>query len=365
MFFIFINIIGVFAFLEFISFSNSKLRTLLYFCVGILFFALSAFNSYSPDLENYKIHYDNYDQEFILLYIEPFIIFIMKLCHALGFEFQGFQICMAGLTFFFLLIGLHKLTPIPIFILLNFYFIPYFPDIVQIRFFLGFSIFLYSFLFLERSKFKYYLFQVFSISCHYSLIVLLLFPIFRSYIHRINNFFYNLIILSVTLLLLNFSKSGLQPLLLFIGEKQSLYLESNSQTQIGTFLLFLPFLVINNIVLYFNSKYSSVIEISLKSNFVRHIPIVVDLVKFSSLLIWFQLFIRDFSRLSYNIYILVLVYFSYIIIHFWVKQKTLSIALGLFCFFYTVLLYYIQFLMLNNFNYFNIIADTINSNYLF
>ena len=120
MFFLISIIIGIFSFIEYHLSKITKFRVFLLLIVGIFFFILFGYNSYSPDLENYKSHYENFDKEYIILRVEPAILMLMKVSHYYGFSFQGYQIIFAFLTLSFFIYSIFKYSPLPIFVLFNF-----------------------------------------------------------------------------------------------------------------------------------------------------------------------------------------------------------------------------------------------------
>jgi len=365
MFFLISILVGIFSYFEYHLSKIFKLRVFLLLIVGIFFFILFGYNSYSPDLENYKIHYDNFDQEYIKLRVEPAILMLMKVSQYYGLSFQGYQILFAFLTLSLFIFSIFKYSPLPIFVLFNFYFIPFFPDITQIRFFLGFSIFLFSLSYYQKNKLVYYLLLILSSMCHISLSILILFPIFRNFQFFKNQVSSNVIILTLSILIMTIQKSAIVPLVFLFSDKHDLYLESNDQTQIGTLVLFIPFFIINNIIIFLDNKYSSRFEILLEKKYLLNMKLLVDLIRFSNFVILFQLFVRDFSRINYNVYVIVIIYFTYIIYYYKNRSKLIASFVIAAVILYNLLLYYVQFYLLNNFQYFKVINETYLSNYLF
>ena len=95
-------IILILFFLSFVEFKyNEKylFRILLTFVTGVLFFILLGFNSFSPDMDSYKIHYEDIDQDYIKISIEPFIFYLMTLCKNIGLSFKGYQLVFSFLAF--------------------------------------------------------------------------------------------------------------------------------------------------------------------------------------------------------------------------------------------------------------------------
>ncbi|PIF60668.1 EpsG family protein [Flavobacterium sp. 11] len=367
MYFIISFILLFLSYFEFYLNKKYLFRITITFIVGLLFFILLGCNTFSPDLDNYKIHFEDLDQDYIKLRVEPFILFLMETCKNLGLSFQGYQLVFSFLTFSLFLYSIFKYSPLPVFVLFNFFFIPFFPDITQIRFFLGFTIFLFSLQFFKKKKLVFYILIVLAFLCHLSIFMMLIFLILRNFKFFRRQVTCNIIIIVGTCLLGLTPKSIIDPLLVLVDPKLLLYAESEIVgTFAGTIALFLPFFIINNIVIYFHNKYSSVYYPLLEEKYVKNIPLFIDLIQFSNFMILFQYFIRDFSRITQNIHIIVIVYLSIIIYAFIKSKKRFSaklIVIGvIFC---NLSLFYIQFLMVNNFEYFEVINKTFTSNYFF
>jgi hypothetical protein len=148
--------------------------------VGLIFFILLGFNSFSLDLDNYRLHYEDINQEYIKLTIEPFIFYFMTFSKNIGLSFEGYQVLFSFVTFFLFSYSLFKYSPFPVFVFLNFFFIPFYPDIVQTRFFLGFVIFLFSIQFFDTKKWWFYSLLLIAILCHFSLLIILFFFLLKG-----------------------------------------------------------------------------------------------------------------------------------------------------------------------------------------
>ena len=367
MYFIIILILFFFTYFEFYFNKKYLFRVLLILATALMFFVLLGFNSFSPDLDLYKLHYDDIDQEYIKLSIEPVIFYLMTFSKNIGLSFQQYQLIFSFLVFSLFIYSIFKYSPLPVFVSLNFFFIPFFPDIAQIRFFLGFSVFLFSIQFFQSKKWLFYCLVIVAILCHLSLITILIFLIIRKF-----NFFKsqkqsNIIIVSCALLLFLVPKSILEPILFFLNPKYLTYIDSDglgTGTFLGTLVLFIPFFIINNVVLWhYNNKYR---EETIPLKYAKYIPLFMELVQFSSFIILFQYFIRDFSRITQNFLVISTIYFS-IIIYSLIEENKRRLAgyIAVGTFLITVIIYYIQFLMVNNFEYFELINQTFTSNYLF
>lgn len=367
MYFIIILVLVFFAYLEFYFNKNYSFRVLLTFVIAVLFFILLGFNSYSPDLDLYKLHYADIDQEYIKLSIEPVIFYLMTFSKNIGLSFEVYLLCFSFLVFFLFTYSLFKYSPLPILVFLNFFFIPFFPDITQIRFFLGFSVFLFSIQFFQSKKWLFYSLLLIAILCHLSMITILVFLILRKFKFFKSQRQSNIIILSSIGLLLFVPKSILEPVLIFLNPKYLTYIDSDglgTGTFMGTLVLFIPFFIINNIVLWhYNAKYSGEL---IPIKYAKNVPVFMELVQFSSFIILFQYFIRDFSRITQNGLVISTIYFS-IIVYSLIEENRRQIAgvVAVGVLVSTILIYYTQFLMVNNFQYFEVINQTFTSNYLF
>ncbi len=367
MYFIIIFILIFLSYLEF--YLNKKLlfRIALTFFAGIIFFILFGFNTYSPDLDSYKIHFADIDQDYIKLAVEPFIFFLMENCKNLGFTFEGYQIVFSFLTFTIFLHAIFKYSPLPIFVLFNFYFFPFYPDIAQMRFFLAFAVFLFSLQFYNDKKIVFYSLILLGILCHFSLLIILLFLVIRKFKFFRNQTICNLIIIVGGFLLLYIPKSIVDPILSLISPKLLLYKDyDNVGTYAGTVVLFLPFFILNNIVIYYHNNFFKKKYVLLEEKYSKNISLFVELIQFSNFMILFQYFIRDINRINQNIHILLIIYIS-IIAYLYIKNKQLSlgktILLGFI--FINLFIFYTQFLMVNNFAYFDVINKTFSNNRFF
>lgn len=367
MYFFIVLILTFLFFLEFYFSKKYLFRILLVFITGFLFFILMGFNSYSPDLEMYRLHYENIDQEYIKLSVEPVIFYLMTASKNIELSFEAYLLFFSFLVFLLFVYSIFKYSPLPVFVFLNFFFIPFFPDITQIRFFLGFSVFLFSIQFFQSKKWLFYCLLVIAILCHLSLITVLFFLILRKFKFFKSPMQSNIIIVAGVSLLLFVPKSILEPILIFLNPKYLTYIDSNelgAGTFLGTLVLFVPFFIINNLVLWHYNNYYSAEAIPIK--YAKIVPLFMELVQFSSFIILFQYFIRDFSRITQNILVISTIYFS-IIIYSLIEENKKRVAgiMAVVVLVSTVIVFYIQFLMVNNFKYFEAINQTFTSNYLF
>ncbi|MDB4902488.1 MAG: hypothetical protein JWQ63_1769 [Mucilaginibacter sp.] len=340
-------------------------RILLIFSIS-LFFILVAFNTWSPDLDSYKLQYQNYDEQYVKYSVEPATLFIMKYANIFGFTFEQYQIFIAFIIFLLLYKSLVKYSPLPVFILSCFYIIPFFPNIVQVRSFLSYSILIYALRFLNNQKIKFWMLFLVAFFIHYSVLVFLPFIFLKRFP------FYNsvkknhYIILIGTLLLLLVPKSISEPVLIFINPK---YLQNlkNSNTFLGTLTLFMPFYIINYFVLSFHERKYKFIEYKIDEKYKSYIPLLVQLIQYSNYTIIFQYFLRDTSRITYILYLATLIYLSIILFYGVSKKynKKKVTFLRVTVLLWTILIFYVNFLMINLGEYFKIIERVFDSNSIF
>jgi len=290
----------------------------------------------------------------------------MKYANIFGFSFEGYQIILASMIFILLYKSLTKYSPLPIFVLSCFYFIPFFPNIVQVRSFLSYSLLIYSLRFLDQHKMKFWILFVLAFLAHYSVLIFLPLVVLRrfSFFHVIkkNHF----IILFSTLLLLLIPKSVSEPLITYINPKYKIFLDQNN-TFLGTLALFIPFYIVNSIVLSFHAKRYKEIEHKIDSNYKKLIPLLIELIQYSNYTILFQYFVRDTSRITYLLYFGTVIYLS-IIIFYGVSRKYNRHEVLLFrtgTLLWTLVIFYVNFLMVNSGEYFKIIDKVFNSNSFF
>jgi hypothetical protein len=366
MYFFIISILSLLFFFEFKFKDKYLFRILITFVTGLIFFVLLGFNSFSPDLELYQLHYEDLDQDYIKLSVEPFVYYLMTLFKNSGFSFEGYQLFFSFLVFSLFIHSIFKYSQLPVFVCLNFFFIPFFPDITQIRFFLGFAFFLFSLQFFHSKKLLFYFLLLIAILCHFSLLVVVIFLIIRKFHFFKSQIKSNIIIIIGVCVLLLVPKQLIEPLIILLNPKYLFYLENEeiAGTFIGTLVLFIPFFIVNNIILWhYNTKYD---EEVIPIKYAKNIPLFIELIQFSNFMILLQYFIRDFSRISQNMLIIATIYFSVIICTLIGEKKMLAarvIAVGVLV--STIIIFYIQFLMINNFKYFEVIDKTFTSNYLF
>ncbi len=367
MYFFIIFILFFLSYFEFFLSKNYLPRILITLIAGLIFFILFGFNTYSPDLENYKNHFADLDQDYIKLAVEPFIFFLMETCKNYGLTFEGYQIVFSFFTFSLFLFALLKFTPLPIFVLFNFYFFPFYPDIAQMRFFLAFAIFLFSLQFFNNKKLFFYIFLILAILCHFSILIMLLFLVLRNFKFFKNQITCNLIIIGGVILLLFIPKNIADPFLSLIDPKLLIYKESdNVGTYIGTIALFLPFYILNNLVIYWHNKNYINNNFNLKGKHTKNISLFIELMQFSNFMILFQYFIRDINRITQNIHIILIIYLTIIAYSFIKKKQFFSGVLILIGFFFiNLFIFYTQFLMVNNFEYFDVINKTFTNNSFF
>jgi len=337
-------------------------RILLIFSLA-LFFILIAFNTWSPDLDSYKFQYENYDEQYVRYSVEPLTLLIIKYANMFGFAFEQYQIFIASVIAFLLYKSLIRYSPLPIFVLSCFYFIPFYPDIVQLRSFLSYTILIYALGFSNDQKIKFWLLFGLALLTHYSILIFLPFIFLKrfSFFNSVKKNHY--IILISLLVLLLIPKSISEPIITFVNPKYKLLLDEKN-TFLGTLVLFMPFYCINSFVLNFNEKRYKYIEHKIDKKYKKHIPLLIQLIQYSNYTILFQYFIRDVSRITYLLYLADLVYLSIILFYGvsrrYSKEKVTFLRVSTVL--WAILIFYVNFLMINGGEYFKVIEKVFNSN---
>lgn len=339
------------------------IKFFVFFISSLFFIIIQSYNTWSPDMDNYSIHFENYEKDYIIYSVEPMHIKIIEFVRWVGGDFKDFIFFYGLLIMSFFLLSVKKYSSLPVFLLLNFFFIPFFPDVLQIRAFLGFSVFLFSLQYFDKNRIRFYVLYFISVLSHFAMLAFLPFFFMRKRTFFSNQKRSNLIIIFGILILFLVPKSVSEPLLNFINPKYLIYLEATS-TYTGTIILFLPFFIINNIAIYHYNTFYKNIEYKIDLKYRRNISFIIQLIQYSNYTILLQYFIRDFSRITMNLHILILIYFSCILYIGWSKQyneRKVVFYKSLFLI-TSVLMFYFNFLLLNNGKYFEIIEKTFTSN---
>lgn len=344
-------------------FKNFGVKNFFFIIVASAFIVMQCFNTWSPDISNYQLHYELINNDYVKATLEPLHIFIIEISHNFDLNFEGFFIVYGLLIMVPFLYFIKKTSPLPVFVLSVFFFIPYFPDITQIRNFLSLSLFFIAIYLLSKNKFLFYLLIILSVLAHYSALILVAFFLVRK-LDIIQNYKKSNIIILVGMALLTLVPRQIsEPLITAINPKYSTYLEATS-TYIGTIALFLPFFLLNNLALYHYKNYYSSVESIISNKYKIHIPIFIQLIQYGNYLILIQYFIRDFSRITMNLSILSYIYLSIILFYGWshnyTRIKLLFLRYGIYLWvFFT---FVIVFLLLNDGEYMKIIEKTFSSN---
>lgn len=365
MYYILFTIILIFCFFESI-FKKNKIKDFFFIMTGLLLIIIQSFNTWAPDLENYKIQFDYIDEEYVRNVLEPVHKFLIETVKNYGGSFENFIFIYGLLIMIPFLFFIKKSTPLPIFVLSIFYIIPFFPDITQIRVFLAFAIFLFAIPYFKTNKIIFYSLYILSVFCHYSLLSIAFFFILRKFAFYSINKKNNIIILFGVLALTAIPKSIANDIVFSVNAKYNGYLEGTN-TYIGTVVLFIPFFILNNCILYHYKKNKEYIEEAVSDKYKTNIPVFIELIKFSNYLILLQYFIRDFSRITMNLSILSFIYISIILFYGYKRKcpKSNLLILRYSVYIWVGLTFYITFLMLNNGDYMKIIEKTFSSNSLY
>lgn len=361
-YYLFILLLLVLSFFE-SMFKYNRLRPVFFFLASGLFVIIQCYNTWSPDMMSYEIHFKYSDEDYVRFGLEPIHLYLIEFVKYINGSFEDFIMIYGLLIMGFLLISIKKYTPYPVFLLCIFFIIPFFPNITQLRFFLAFSIFLYSLQFYKTNKKLFYGLFVVSVLCHFSMLIILVFFVIKNMAFFNNQKKSNVIILIALGLLSLIPKQISEPIVTFLNPKYSMYLEATS-TFIGTIVLFASFFALNNFVIYHYRNHFPKIEHRIEDKYKRHIPFFIKLIQYSNYLILAQYFIRDFSRITMNLSILSYIYLSVVIFYgVDVKQKMSNvISLRFSLFIWAVITFYITFLMLNEGDYMVSVLRTFTSN---
>lgn len=365
MYFVLYSILLIFAFFELV-FRKSNVKVFLFFIIGCLFVTTVSFTTSGPDFSNYQNHFQNNDLDYVRVGLEPVHLFLIDFSKSIGFSFEEFYVLYGVLIILPFLFFVKKSSPLPVFVMSIFFIIPFFPDVTQIRNFLAVSVFFVAIYFYKRCKVIFYGLFIVSILCHYSMLAILPFFILRRF-SFFNNFkATNIIIFVGMALLLLVPRSISEPLILAINPKYNTYLEGTS-TYLGTIVLFIPFFILNNVVLYHYKNIFPKIQHKITNQYKVNIPFFVELITYANYLILLQYFIRDFSRITMNLTVLSYIYISIMIFYGWNRNKSdASSLIQMFILsIWSLTTFYICFLALNDGEYFKVIEGIFIKNSIY
>ena len=346
---------------------RSGLRFLIGLPVFLIFFVIQAYNEWSPDMHNYQSHFEYIDNEIIGRSIEPVHGFLIKAVHSFGGDFSDFIFIYGVLIVVLLFVNVYYYSPLPIFFLCCYFIVPFFPNIVQLRFFLAINVFILGIRFLDKKNLIFYGLYVLSILCHVSLVVMIPFLFVRRFSFFKNYKKANWILGISVLVLLFVPPTIVSPIVNLIAPKFTRYLELVSITRfMGTIALFLPFFALSTFCLWhYNTKFGT-FKHKVSPAILTKIPMMMALIQFSNFTIILQYFARDFWRLSMNFSFFSLAYLTICIYYGWgIKFNELkAFSSKIAIYFYFLFILYFTFLMLNNGQYMEIIRRTIESSTL-
>ena len=147
---------------------NNKFVTLL---VALFILCVFCFNTSNIDLNNYIRQYNGSAQYFS----EPIFIFLSSIFRNLGFEFEVFRFAIILVCLLLIINTIYRYSPYPTFVLYLYSIYPMTIDVIQIRFFVGYSIVLFACRFLidyQEGKEKknicmFFLLVIIATGCHY------------------------------------------------------------------------------------------------------------------------------------------------------------------------------------------------------
>lgn len=333
----------ILSFIE-LTIKNKSLKKIILFYSVLILFILSAYNTWSPDLESYKEMFKN--AKSVRLTYEPLFFKLSVILQKYNLEFNSLQIIYSLLTSIFFFLFLNKWSLFPQAIILNFFLIPFFPNVVQIRQYLAMVILFYGLTIYEESKKKGFFWFGISIVVHNSLIIMI--PIYI--LMKIKLFKYvNRILMFSLILIIFIDIEIIKKIVSYLDLKYLVYLENIKI--LGTIYLFLPYFILNNLTQYHYKNFG------IKN---RRNDLIIKILIYSNYLFIPMYFIRDFIRLNQNFYILFLIYVYNNIISG--KKIIEKFKLHLFYFLLTIIIFYWEFLLINNGKYLDVIIKTIESN---
>lgn len=317
----------------------------IFFNIGIIIiFIIFAFNDWTPDLKNYKRIYNN-----AAIYLndsdyEIGFLYFIELSKRITKNFSVFQILYSIFTISSLSYLLKRKSFYPSVCLSIFYFIPLYPNIVQMRQFLAFAFF-YIFLCIKKRGVDIF-FLVISGLFHKSMFLFI--PILilkKSKLFKNTKKF--LIVINLILffiIFINFYNTSkyIYIILKFFNLERYLYASLNQATLIGDLYLIFPYFIIANFLLFFNKIKDKKFK---------------EIVKYSFIFMIILIFYRDFTRFLWNLYLIEVIIFTDIL-----KMKRKKILYFNIFFIISVLIFYQQFLLINKGEYFKIIKKSIEFN---
>lgn len=147
------TILGVLSFLK-------KDNKFISFFVFVFILCIFSFNTTNPDLENYIDSYNGVGVH----YTEPIFLLLENIVSTMGFDYVLFRFFVVLSCLCLIVKTIYKYSPYPTFVLFLYTIYPMSVDVVQIRFFIGYSIVLFATGFLldyqRKKNFKYIIFFI-------------------------------------------------------------------------------------------------------------------------------------------------------------------------------------------------------------
>ena len=337
---------GILFILSLIEIINSKFK-ILSLKIGItVIFIILAFNRWTVDLENYLRIFRKVDHYLVQGGYEYLFLLSLKASKIISDNFLFFQILYSLFISIALYILLKRKCLYPSLALSIYYFFPLYPNIVQIRQNLAFACF-YIYLVIN-SKYSY-IFLIISCFFHNSMFILLPIIFFKSKkitlkrIVKINLCFTLIILFNIFGVEYFFSK-----ILILLDLKRYIGSSLSQKTLIGDLYMIFPFwLTYNFILIYFLKNKQSNTKL-------------IKSIEYSYIIFILILFYRDFTRFSWNFYLLYIIYFLNNFIY--LKNKFKMYCIYILIYTISILIFYQQFLLINKGEYFKTIEQTITNN---
>lgn len=235
--------LGILSFLRKNNIFVSGLLVLFILCVF-------CFNTSNPDLYNYQNQYYGY----AVFYTEPLFCWLERFFNGMDLSYEFFRFVIVSVSLFLMVNTIYKYSPYPTFVLFLYTIYPLTMDVVQLRFFVGWTIVLFAVRFIVDYQTEkkinyillYFLFVVLAGCCHYACLLYGVLGLTFLNINKHKLLYFIVIPLCFVLLLVSIQRFA--PLIAIIvgGEKAYLWVE---RVKVGSVLNTLRILVASYIPL--------------------------------------------------------------------------------------------------------------------
>jgi hypothetical protein len=276
------------------SLETIKLKKII---VWAIIFTIVAFNSWSPDYDNYRQHFESAEFGDAPRILEPGFIWVMQGLNAIGVPFQGLLVFVGLVTATCQTKVLFSISRLPFLIFACNYMLPFFPNIVQLRSFIAFSLIMMALVMQNRQIKTSIVFALLAPLFHVGVIPLLpLFLIRKSILMTSSKIYWALLgVICIVGVLL--PSQDARQIMIELNPKFST-LEEYSQTPLNTFILYSP-IAIANVLLILHHEKSKQKTITAPKIHERKTELIV-FIKYATLTFPLVFVTRDFSRIIIN-----------------------------------------------------------------